>query len=60
MRNKIIVVNAIIVAIVGALAFVMMRASILSAAYNTQSLLHTAKQNALGANARLQGDGLKV
>ncbi|HEY1955245.1 MAG TPA: hypothetical protein VGH28_06525 [Polyangiaceae bacterium] len=60
MRNKIIVVNAIIVAIVGVLAFVMMRASITSAASNTQALLDTAKHSALGASARLQVDGLKV
>jgi len=60
MRNKIIVVNAIIVAIVGVLAWVMMRASITSAASNTQALLDTAKHSALGASARLQVDGLKV
>jgi len=60
MRNKIIVVNAIIVAIVGLLAFVMMRTSLVSAATNTPALLDAAKHSALGASARLQVDGLKV
>jgi hypothetical protein len=60
MRNKIIVVNAIIMAIVGALSFVMMRSAIVSAASNTPALLDAAKHSALGASARLQVDGLKV
>lgn len=60
MRNKIIIVNALIVAIVGALSFFMMRSSIVSAASNTPALLDEAKHNALGAGARLQVDGLKV
>lgn len=60
MRNKIILVNAIIVAIVGVLAFVMTRTGIISAASNTPALLDEAKHNALGAGARLEVDGLKV
>jgi len=60
MRNKIIIVNALIVAIIGVLSFFMMRSSIVSAASNTPALLDEAKHNALGAGARLQVDGLKV
>ena len=60
MRNKIIVVNAIIIAIVGVLAFVMTRTGIINAASNTSALLEEAKHDALGAGARLQVDGLKV
>ncbi len=60
MRNKIIVVNAIIIAIVGVLAFVMTRTGIISAASNTTTLMEETKHDALGAAARLQVDGLKV
>ena len=60
MRNKIIVVNAIIIAIVGVLAFVMTRTGIISAASNTNTLMEETKHDALGAGARLQLDGLKV
>lgn len=60
MRNKIIVVNAIIIAIVGVLAFVMTRTGIISAASNTTTLMDETKHDALGAGARLQVDGLKV
>ncbi len=60
MRNKIIAVNALIVAIVGVLAFVMVRSSILAEASRPAPLLEEAKHNALGAAARLQLDGLKV
>src|SRR5208282_4561021 len=60
MRNKIIAVNALIVAIVGILAFVMMRTAIIGAASNPPALLDEAKHNALGAAARLQLDGYKV
>jgi hypothetical protein len=60
MRNKIIAVNALIVAIVGVLAFVMMRTAIIGAASNPPALLDEAKHNALGAAARLQLDGYKV
>src|SRR5580692_9119127 len=60
MRNKIIAVNALIVAIVGILAFVMMRTAIIGAASNPPALLDEAKHNALGAGARLQLDGYKV
>ena len=60
MRNKIIAVNVLIMAIVGFMSFVLMRSSIMSAASNTPALLDEAKHNALGAGARLQLDGLKV
>ena len=60
MRNKIIAVNVLIIAIVGFMSFVLMRSSIMSAASNTPALLDEAKHNALGAGARLQLDGLKV
>jgi hypothetical protein len=60
MRNKIILVNALIIAIVGVLAFVMTRTGIIGAASNAPALLDEAKHNALGAGARLEVDGLKV
>lgn len=60
MRNKIILVNAIIVAIVGLLAFVLMRSTILSAASNPEKLLAESKHDAQGASSRLHLDGLRV
>ncbi len=60
MRNKIILVNALIIAIVGVLAFVMTRTGIIGAASNAPALLDEAKHDALGAGARLEVDGLKV
>jgi hypothetical protein len=60
MRNKIILVNAIIVAIVGILAFVLMRSSIQGAASNPEKLLAESKRDAQGASSRLQLDGLRV
>ena len=60
MRYKIIVVNAIIVAIVGLLSFVLMRSAIQSAASNPPLLLAESKHNAQGAAARLELDGLKM
>jgi len=60
MRNKIIAVNAIIVAIVGLLSFVLMRSAVQSAASNPPQLLAESKHNAQGAAARLELDGLKM
>lgn len=60
MRNKIIAVNAIIVAIVGLLSFVLMRSAVVSAASNSTQLLAESKYNAQGAAARLELDGLKM
>ncbi len=60
MRTKILAVNAIIVAIVGLLSFVLMRTSLMSAASSPTVLLDEAKHNAEGAAAQLELDGLKV
>ena len=60
MRNKIIAVNAIIIAIVGLLSFVLMRSALVAAASPTPQLLGDAKHNAQSASARLQLDGLRV
>lgn len=60
MRNKIIAVNAIIIAIVGVLSFVLMRSAITAAASPTTMLMGDAKHDAQGAAARLQLDGLRA
>jgi hypothetical protein len=60
MRNKIILVNVIIVLIVGLLSWVLVRASLNAAAANTAQVANDAKHGVLGASARLQLDALRA
>ena len=57
MRLKIIAVNALIVAVVGVLSFIMMRVALSAAAGNKDQLIQEAKHDVQGAAARLQLDG---
>lgn len=60
MRTKIIAVNAVIVLLVGLLMFVLVRATLGSAASNPVQLTADAKHDARAAAARLQLDGLRT
>jgi hypothetical protein len=60
MRNKIILVNAIIVLIVGLLSWVLVRSSLNAAAENSAQVSDDAKHGVLGASSRLQLDALKT
>ena len=60
MRIKIIAVNALIVAIVGLLSFLLVRASLGSATSNKDQLSAEAQENVNGAAGRLQLDGLRA
>jgi hypothetical protein len=60
MRNKIILVNAIIVLIVGLLSWVLVRSSLNAAAENSAQVADDAKHGVLGASSRLQLDALKT
>jgi hypothetical protein len=60
MRIKIIAVNALIVAIVGLLSFLLVRSSLASAASNKDQLAAEAQENVNGAAGRLQLDGLRA
>ena len=60
MRNKIIAVNAVIVLIVGLLAWAVMRSSLGTAAANEAVLSSEAKHAAFGAAAKLQLDALRA
>jgi hypothetical protein len=60
MRNKIILVNVIIVLIVGLLSWVLVRSSLNAAAANSAQLSNDAKHAALGASARFQLDALRT
>lgn len=60
MRNKIIAVNAVIVALVGLLSFVIVRQSIMTAASSPAALTDRAKQDVHGASAQVQLDGLRA
>lgn len=60
MRNKIIAVNAVIVLIVGLLAFMIVRTQLTSATRNTDQLKRTAQRDAVGVAAKLQLDGLRA
>ena len=60
MRNKIILVNVIIVLIVGLLSWVLVRSSLNAAAANSAQVANDAKHAALGASARLQLDALRT
>jgi hypothetical protein len=60
MRNKIILVNAIIVLIVGLLSWVLVRSSLNAAVDNSVQVADDAKHGVLGASSRLQLDALKT
>jgi hypothetical protein len=60
MRIKIIAVNALIVAIVGLLSFLLMRSSLSTATGNKDALAAEAENDVNGAAARLQLDGLRA
>ncbi len=60
MRLKIIVVNALIMAVVGVLGFVLCRAAIVSVASNRNALLPEATHDVQGAAARFELDGLEA
>lgn len=60
MRNKIIAVNALVVLVVGLLSFAIVRSSLTSAAGNANLLKQQALQDATGAAAALQLDGLRA
>ncbi len=60
MRIKLIAVNALIVAIVGLLALLLVRSSLSSATSNKDQLSTDAQDNVNGAAARLQLDGLRA
>jgi hypothetical protein len=60
MRIKIIAVNALIVAIVGLLSFLLVRSSLGSATSNTDQLSTEAAEDVNGAAGRLQLDGLRA
>jgi hypothetical protein len=60
MRIKIIAVNALIVAIVGLLSFLLVRSSLGSATSNKDQLSTDAQEEVNGAAARLQLDGLRT
>jgi hypothetical protein len=60
MRIKIIAVNALIVAIVGLLSFLLVRSSLSTATGNKDTLGAEAQNDVNGAAARLQLDGLRA
>ena len=60
MRIKIIAVNALIVALVGLLSFLLVRAALSSAAGNKDQLTTEAQTDVNGAASRLQLDGLRA
>jgi hypothetical protein len=60
MRIKIIAVNALIVAIVGLLSFLLVRSSLGSAISNKDQLSAEAQENVNGAAGQLQLDGLRA
>ncbi len=60
MRLKIIAVNALIVALVGVLSFVIMRAALVTATSNQDILTADAKRDVQGAAAMLQYDALRA
>src|SRR5450631_1943456 len=60
MRLKIIAVNALIVALVGVLSFVIMRAALVAATSNQDVLTVDAKRDVQGAAAKLQYDALRA
>jgi hypothetical protein len=60
MRNKIILVNVIIVLIVGVLSWVLVRSSLSTASGNAAEVAVDAKHAVLGASARFQLDALRA
>ncbi|MBX3229316.1 MAG: cache domain-containing protein [Labilithrix sp.] len=60
MRNKIIAVNAVIVLIVGLLAFAIVKTQLSLATGSTDALKKSAQQDAVGVAAKLQLDGLRA
>ncbi|HVH47288.1 MAG TPA: cache domain-containing protein [Labilithrix sp.] len=60
MRNKIIAVNAVIVLIVGLLAFAIVKTQLSLATSSTDQLKRSAQRDALGVAAKLQLDGLRA
>jgi hypothetical protein len=60
MRIKIIAVNALIVAIVGLLSFLLVRSALGSATSNKDQLSSDAQEDANGAAGRFQLDGLRA
>jgi hypothetical protein len=60
MRNKIILVNVIIVLIVGLLSWVLVRSSLSTAAADPAQVATDAKHGVLGASARFQLDALRT
>ena len=60
MRNKIIAVNAVIVLIVGLLAFAIVRTQIAAETSSTDQLKRSAQRDVAGAAAQLQLDGLRT
>ena len=60
MRNKIIAVNAVIVLIVGLLAFAIVRTQLAVETSSTDQLKRSAQRDVAGAAAQLQLDGLRA
>jgi hypothetical protein len=60
MRNKIIAVNAVIVLIVGLLAFAIVRTQLAAETSSTDQLKRSAHRDVAGAAAQLQLDGLRA
>lgn len=60
MRNKIIAVNAVIVLIVGLLAFAIVRTQLAAETSSTDQLKKSAQRDVAGAAAQLQLDGLRA
>ena len=60
MRNKIIAVNAVIVLIVGLLAFAIVRTQLAVETSSTDQLKRNAQRDVAGAAAQLQLDGLRA
>ena len=60
MRIKIIAVNALIVAVVGLLSFLLVRSALSSATSNKDQLAQEAQNDVNGAAGRLQLDGLRT
>jgi hypothetical protein len=60
MRNKIIAVNAVIVLIMGLLAFAIVKTQLSLATSSTDPLKRSAQRDAVGVAAKLQLDGLRA
>ncbi len=60
MRNKIIAVNAVVILIVGLLAFAIVKTQLSHATASTELLKRSAQRDAVGVAAKLQLDGLRA